>query len=126
MIYVRVENKKAVLIKMPPSKLDRYLNVLEVLVSGPKNIGHIERQTNMEHQTLKRHLAFLISNGVIEKRKVSDKQIAYAINERGLSVFKTLRAHKYFEKLKNSLSIVEEAHEIASILSKHYRARKAE
>jgi predicted transcriptional regulator len=111
---------------MSPSKLDRYLNLLEILVSGPKNIAQIERQANMEHQALKRHLDFLVSNGVIEKRKLSDKQIAYAITERGLSVFKTLRAYKYFEKLKASLSIVEEAHEIASVLSKHSKVWKAE
>jgi predicted transcriptional regulator len=111
---------------MSPSKLDRYLNVLEILVNGPKSIDHIEHQAKMEHQALKRHLDFLVSNGVIEKRKVNDKQTVYAINERGVSVFKTLRAYKYFEKLKNSLSIVEEAHEIASVLSKHSRAWKTE
>ena len=111
---------------MSPSKLDRYLNLLEILVSRPKEIDQIEHQANMEHQTLKRHLDFLVSNGVIEKRRLSNKQISYAITERGLSVFKTLRAFKYFEKLKNSLPILEEAREIASALSKHSRAWKEE
>jgi predicted transcriptional regulator len=116
--------QKVVLIEMPPSKLDRYLNVLQILVNQPQRIDRIERQANMGHEALKRHLDFLLSNGVIEERKSNNKQISYAITERGMSVFKTLRAFKYFEKLKESLLIVEEAREIASALSKHSRAWK--
>ncbi len=126
MIYVRLGNKKRGPIEMSPSKVDRYLDLLEVLVSRPQRIDRIEHQVKIEHQALLQRLDFLVANGVIEERRSSNKQIAYAITERGLAVFKTLRAFKYFEKLRKSLPIVEEAREIAAALSKHSRARKVE
>ncbi len=126
MIYVRLGNKKTGPIEMSPSKVDRYLDLLEVLVSRPQRIDRIEHQVKIEHQALLQRLDFLVANGVIEERRSSNKQIAYAITERGLAVFKTLRAFKYFEKLRKSLPIVEEAREIAAALSKHSRARKVE
>jgi len=104
---------------MPSSKLETYLNILEVLVDRPQKMDQIVRKTRLERRALKRHMYFLVSNGVIEKRSLSDKQVVYALTERGLAVFKTLRVLKYLEKLKSSLPIVEEAREIATVLSKH-------
>jgi len=109
---------------MPPSKLDKYLKILETLVLGPQKIDSIAYGAKMECTVLKRYLDFLVSNGLVEKRKLSGKRVVYAINERGLSVFKTLRALKYLEKLKKTLPIVEEAREIASVLTKHSREWK--
>lgn len=126
MIYVPLGNKKTVPIEMSPSKIDRYLNLLEILVSQPQRIDRIKHQVKIDHQALKQHLDFLVANGVIEERRSSNKQIAYAITERGLAVFKTLRAFKYFEKLRKSLPIVEEARQIAAALSKHSRMWKEE
>jgi len=104
---------------MPPSKLDKYLNILEVLVAQPRRLDRIAKRTKIESSALKRYLNFLVSNNLVEERKLSSKQIIYAINERGLSVFKTLRTLKYLEKLKKTLPIVEEAREVASVLSEH-------
>jgi len=101
------------------SKLDRYLNILEALVAQPRRLDRIAKRTKIESSALKRHLDFLVSNNLVEERKLSGKQILYAINERGLSVFKTLRTLKYLEKLKKTLPIVEEAREVASVLSDH-------
>jgi len=103
---------------MPPSKLDKYLNILEVLVLRPQKLDQIAYKVNMECRALKRCLDFLVSNGVVEKRRLRGKRVVYAINERGLSVFKTLRMLKYLEKLKKTLPIVEEAREVASLLTK--------
>jgi len=80
----------------------------------------------MEQRALNRHLNFLVKNGVVEKRRFSDKLILYAITERGLAVFKTLRALKYFEKLRESLPVLEEAREIAAVLTKRSRVLKEE
>jgi len=109
---------------MPPSKLDKYLSILEVLVLQPQKMDRIAYKAKMERNTLKRYLDFLVSNGVVEKRKFSGKRVVYAINEKGLSVFKTLKTLKYIEKLKKTLPVVEEAREIASVLSEHYRKLK--
>jgi len=112
--------------EMSPSKLDKYLSILEVLVLRPQKLDRIASKTKMECNALKRCLNFLVSNGLVEKRKLSEKRVVYAINERGLSVFKTLRTLKYLEKLKKTLPVVEEAREIASVLNKHYRELKEE
>ena len=104
---------------MAPSKLERYLDVLEAIVDRPKKIDNIAFFTKMECQAVKDSLAFLISTGLVEERSLRNgNRIIYAITERGLSVFKTLRALKYLEKLKKTLPIVEEAREIASVLTK--------
>jgi len=104
---------------MAPSKLDKYLSVLETLVLGPQKIDSIAYRTKMECNALKRRLDFLVSHGLVETRRLSGKKMLYAINERGLSVFRTLRTLKYLEKLKKTLPIVEEAREVASLLSDH-------
>jgi len=111
---------------MSPSKLDKYLNILGVLVVRPQKTDYLARRVRMEQRVLNRHLNFLVKNGVVEKRRFSDKLILYAITERGLAVFKTLRALKYFEKLRDSLPVVEEAREIAAVLSKRSRGLKEE
>jgi len=112
-------------VDMPSSKLDKYLNILEVLVLGPQKIDSIAHGAKMECTTSKHYLDFLVSNGLVEER-IRGKQVVYAINERGLSVFKTLRALKYLEKLKKTLPIVEEAREVASVLTRHSRELKEE
>ena len=111
---------------MAPSKLDRYLNILEVLVGKPQKLDYIAHKLNMESTLLKRHMDFLISSRLVETRKPDNRSVAYAINERGISVFKTLRALKYLSKLKASLQIIEEAEEITPELSKHSRKWREE
>jgi len=103
---------------MPPSKLEKYLTILEALVNRPLKIEQIAQKTNIKPQMVKKHLAFLLTNGVAEQRKFNDKHIAYAITEKGFAVFKTLRAMKYISKLRESLPLIEEAREIASELKK--------
>lgn len=103
---------------MPTSKLDKYLNILEVLVARPQKTDYLSRRLHIDEPVLKRNLAFLVSNGVVEKRKFNDKLTLYAVSERGIAVFKTLRALKYLEKLRDTLPAVEEAREIAAVLSK--------
>lgn len=109
---------------MSPSKLDKYLNILEALVARPQKTDYLSRRVRIEQNVLKRHLDFLVSNGVVEKRKFSDKLVLYAVTERGLTVFKTLRALKYLEKLRDTLPAVEEAREIAAVLSKRSKEWK--
>jgi len=106
---------------MPTSKLDYYLNILEALVERPQKIGKIASKVHMETPELKRRMRFLVSNGVVEERRMGDHQIGYALNDRGFAVFKALRAFKYFERLKETLPIIDEAREVATMLSKNSR-----
>jgi len=111
---------------MAPSKLDRYMNILEVLVRRPRKLDYIAYKVKMECTVLKRHLDFLVSNGLVEERRLRGRRFVYAVNERGFSVFKTLRALNYLEKLKASLPIIEEAEEITPVLSKHSKKWREE
>jgi len=112
--------------QMAPSKLEKYLTILEALVLRPRKLDSIAYKTKMECNALKRHLDFLLSNGLVEERKLSKDQVVYAINERGISVYKTLRALKYLEKLKTILPTIEEAREVASVLTEHPREWREE
>lgn len=103
---------------MRASKLEKYLNILEVLVERPRQASEIARKAKTERKALKHLMDFLDSNGVVEERRIRGQRIVYALTERGLAVFKTLRALQYLEKLKESLPVVEEASEIVSALSK--------
>jgi len=111
---------------MPPSKLDKYLDILELVAEGPLKIDHIATKVHMEKSELKRRMNFLVLNGVVNERPIDDNRIVYALNDRGYAVFRTLRAFKYFEKLRESLPVIEEAKEIASILSKSSRKLRKE
>ncbi len=103
---------------MPRSKLEKYLNILEVLVRRPLHFEKISYKANMDCRLLKRYLNSLISQKLVEERPSSNEKAIYAITERGLAVFKTLQAQKYLRKLKNILPIVEEANEVGSLLSR--------
>ncbi len=103
---------------MPRSKLEKYLSILEALVPQPSKLDKISYKTNIECRTLKRHVAFLIMNKLVEKRSSSKLGSVYAITERGLAVFKTLQAQKYFERLKTILPVVEEANDVGPLLSR--------
>lgn len=111
---------------MPRSRLEKYLNILEALVSKPLKFENISYKTNIECSTLKRHLNFLISHKLVEERHLKRKRVVYAITERGLAVFKTLRAQRYFRKLKSVLPIVQEANELGPLLSEHRHKSKEE
>ena len=84
---------------MSLSKLNKCLIILKVLVIGPQKIDSITYGVKMGRISLKNNLDFLVSIGLVEERRHSDEYIVYAINERGLSVFETLKALKYIEKL---------------------------
>lgn len=116
----------SVCMHMPPSKLDKYLHILEVLAERPQKIDRIASKTRMEMPEIKRRMNFLVSNGIVDERPTMGNRIVYALNDRGFAVFKTLRAFKYFEKLKESLPVIEEAKEIASILSRNSRMLREE
>ncbi len=104
---------------MPRSKLEKYLNILEVLIPSPLRFEKISYKTNIECNVLKRCLNFLITYKLVEERAAKKGSAIYAITERGLAVFKTLQAQEYFQKLRRILPVVEEASEVGPLLSKH-------
>jgi len=104
---------------MSRSRLEKYLSILEALIPQPLEFEGVSYKSDIECSTLKRYLDFLLYHDLVEERRLSKKRAIYAITERGLAVFKTLRAQKYFQKLKNILPVVEEARNVGPMLSKH-------
>jgi len=104
---------------MSRSRLEKYLSILETLVPEPLEFEDISYKADIECSMLKRYLDFLLYHKLVEERRLNKKRTVYAITERGLAVFKTLRAQKYFQKLKNILPVVEEASNVGPLLSKH-------
>jgi predicted transcriptional regulator len=103
---------------MPRSRLEKYLSILEALVPKPLKIEKISYKTNIECSVLKQNLDFLTLYKLIEERSLGKERVIYAITERGLAVFKTLQAQKYFQKIKKILPVVEEAGEVEPLLSR--------
>ncbi len=106
---------------MTRSRLEKYFSILEVLVPQPLKFENISYETDIECNTLKRYLGFLISHKLVEERHLNRKKVLYGVTERGLAVFKTLQAQKYFQKLKSILPVVEEANEVGPFLSRKIR-----
>jgi predicted transcriptional regulator len=88
---------------MPPSKLEKYISILEALALRPSRIDSIAYKVKMECTSVKRSLDFLITNGLIEKTMLPGKHEVYNISERGLSVFRTLRTLRQLEELKKTM-----------------------
>jgi predicted transcriptional regulator len=103
---------------MPRSKLEKYLSILEALVDRPLKFEKVSYAAKVDCTTLKQHMDFLVFHKLVEERKPARGKTGYAITERGLAVFKTLRAQRYLQKLKKIMPVVEEASEIQSVLSR--------
>ncbi len=103
---------------MARSKLEKYLSILEALVPQPLKFEKVSYKAKVDCSTLKQCMDFLIFHKLVEERVSTKTKTVYAITERGLAVFKTLRAQKYFTKLRKIIPVVEEASEIQSLLPK--------
>jgi DNA-binding PadR family transcriptional regulator len=104
---------------MTPSKLDKYFCVLRALVPGPQRADSVAFVAKMECNTVSQCLNYLVSSGLVEKRRSSSRRVVYAINERGLSVLRITRKLNYLKKLMKTLPIVEDSREAVSLLSEH-------
>jgi predicted transcriptional regulator len=101
------------------SKLESYEAILETLVKKPLTVDRIAYETTMDCTVLNRRLNFLMENGLVEERPLSEKTL-YAITERGIAVFKTLNFNRYVEKISNTLSAIDEALQAIPVISKDY------
>jgi predicted transcriptional regulator len=111
---------------MPRSKLEKYLSVLEALVARPLKFEKVSYEAKIDCTTLKQHMDFLVFHKLVEERNLTKGKAVYAITERGLAVFKTLRAQRYLQKLKKIMPVVEEASEVQSLLSRSSSPREDE
>ena len=88
---------------MTLSKLERYLSILEVLVSWPLEFENIMYQTDENSDVLKKYLEFLILNKLIEKFSISEKVVVYTITDKGLSLLSIMQGQEYFNEHQNMI-----------------------
>jgi predicted transcriptional regulator len=105
------------------SKLETYEAILGALAKKPLKIDRLAYKVNLDCVSLKRHLDFLIENGLVEERFLA-KGTSYTATERGTSVFKTLDFQKYFKKIQDTLIAIDGAMKVIPGISK--REEKSE
>ena len=99
---------------MRKSKLESYMDILEVLVNKPLNFDHITRRIDLNSTILLKRLHFLMKNSLVEEQE-SSKRTMYAITEGGIAVLETLTFQKHLRKIAkkimpmNELQIVKSA-----------------
>ncbi|MGB9134465.1 MAG: winged helix-turn-helix domain-containing protein [Candidatus Bathyarchaeia archaeon] len=93
---------------MTRSKLEKHLDILEVLVAKPLEFEIILYQVDQNWEVIKKHLDFLITNGLVEKLPLGDKRVVYSVTEKGLEVLETLRGTEYTRQLDQLLLVYEE------------------
>lgn len=101
---------------MSRSKLEKYLSILEVLIPQPRGFEEISYQTKIECGALKRLITFLTRHKLIEERTFNEG-VVHAVTDRGIAVFKTLRAKEYFRRIRSVLPVVDEANQVSPLLS---------
>ncbi len=84
------------------TKLEMYIGVLKVLAQNVSvKTTDVADSLNVRTCELKKCLTFLLKQGLVEERKLSDNGVVYLITQRGRRVL------KYFKELKQELPIVE-------------------
>ncbi len=79
---------------MRRSKLEMYIDILDVLSIKPLKVTHITYKANINCAVLKETLDFLMTNGLVEERVMNKGKGAYALTKKGLSVLKAFREIK--------------------------------
>ncbi|UCD96107.1 MAG: hypothetical protein JSV35_06330 [Candidatus Bathyarchaeota archaeon] len=110
---------------MRRSRLQKYLQILNVLTAKPKRFEKIAYETNLDVTVLKKCIEFLMSHNLVVESRTS-KKTAYTITERGLAVCKALRAQKYFEMIRNTISNAQRKEELKPTLSRSRLQRENE
>ena len=100
---------------MRRSKLEMHVDILEALARHrPLKLTQIMYKANVNCDTLKQYLDFLIQHNLVEEQTLHKKRNktrdVYAITERGLTVL------KHFREINTALQIIEEAHKIPALL----------
>ena len=65
------------------------LDILKILAhKGPLKLTHLMYKTNLNCNILKKNVAFLIKQGLVEKRTLAPERIVYSIAQKGLTLLK--------------------------------------
>jgi len=93
---------------MPKSKLELYEDVLNALIDRYLTIDSIAYECNMNCVTLSKRLDFLIKNGLVKENRCSTK-VLYSLTTRGTAISKTFAITRRLEKMKTTITMIDEA-----------------
>ena len=80
------------------SNLELHVDMLRDLeYHGPMQISNLYEKTKIDELTLKKHLEFLVQNGLVEKQSINKVRVLYVITKRGQMLL------NLFLQLKNDL-----------------------
>ena len=86
---------------MQKTKLEMYVGVLKILDQNDSvKTTNVADSLNLRTYDLKIYLVFLLKQGLVEERKLSNYRVVYLVTQRGRRVL------KYFKKLKQELPII--------------------
>lgn len=102
---------------MRKSKLESYENILGAIVNKPLTLDQLAYEIDVGCAILRQHLDFLMENSLVEERG-SDKEIMYAITERGVAVLRALNFEKYLGKIASKIRVIDDAMEALRRLEK--------
>jgi predicted transcriptional regulator len=80
---------------MKRSRLEMYIDILEVLAKGELKITHIMRKTNLNGSLLKDMLDFLIEKNLVKEITLKEKTV-FVVTKRGIVI---LRAFKQVQQV---------------------------
>lgn len=83
---------------MARSQLEKYLDILEVLVVRPLEFEIILCQVDENPRTTEERLSFLIAKGLVERLPLGSKRLVFTVTDRGLSVLDTLRRREHSKR----------------------------
>jgi predicted transcriptional regulator len=112
-LSLMVESVKVRRFKVRRSRLESCEDILEAVLVKPLSIDGIAFETDMECSVLKKHLDFMLENGLVTERPVG-KQAKYAVTDRGVAVLKALNFQKYLAKVADKIMVMDEAFQIIS------------
>lgn len=88
---------------MVHSRLEMYISILKSLsCRNPLKLSHIKNKVEVERLELKKCLGSLARHGLVKKRTVGKRTVAYVTSQRGRKVL------KYFRELERNLPNLKE------------------
>lgn len=80
---------------MGRTKLEMYIGILKTLAqNGSLETSNVAYETKISYNELKKHLSFLLTQGLVDEQKVDKQRMVYSITQQGITVL------KYFKELK--------------------------
>ena len=85
---------------MTRSKLERYLSVLEALVTRPLEFESILYQVGEELEIVTKCLSFLCVNQLVDRIPLDGRRVVYAITDKGLGILNVLQGQEDLDKYR--------------------------